>query len=221
VRLDGALPGSNEPQITYGGSPLTGTLLDPDVNPNVYHVPAISSFSSADVSGLESLVFGQNSVPVFCQGAARGADNIELWRKPEAASQVGISIPPADNQGSCSGSLMLPEGFTSVWVKTSDSGDPPDWLKQAVLVVSQGSSSPRPASLTITLVIPVSASALFAVQLDGVPFANANLANGNSTGPQNVPIGRHSLSEIGVAPPTPATIRSPSGVIALRTALFF
>jgi hypothetical protein len=199
VRLDGALPGSNEPQITYGGSPLTGTLFDPDVNPNVYHVPAISSFSSADVSGLESLVFGQNSIPVFCQGAAPGADNIDLWRKPEAASQMSIRIPPADNQGSCSGSLMLPEGFTSVWVQTSDSGDAPDWLKQAVLVISQGSSSPRPASLTISqLVIPASASALFAVQLDGVPFAN--LANGNSTGPQTVPIGRHSLSEFGVLP---------------------
>jgi hypothetical protein len=200
VRVDGAFEGSNEPRVTYGGVTLADTIFRD--NPAVFHAPAISSLSARrnDVAtGLESLVFGQDTLPVFCQGAEPGAANVELWRQQSGGTAMGVSLPRADDQGNCGGTLMLPDGFTSVWVRTADGGQPSDLLKRRVLFIPQGSSTPQPAHLTINeVVVPAADPDLFNIQLDGVPYVD--LRSGGTTGPQAVRIGRHTLSETGVGP---------------------
>lgn len=138
VRSDGLLPGSSEPRITLGGVPLAGQ--NGQDNPSEIHGPAISSFTSpasGSVTGLESLVVGQANLAVFCQGAEPGA-RVELWKKSPGSSEMGLAIPAADNLGNCGGTLGLPEGFTTVWAKTADGGQPPDLLKRRVLLIPEG-----------------------------------------------------------------------------------
>jgi len=146
VRLDGSFPGSKAPRIAFDGIELPDLRYPPGPNSQAatFNSPTIGSFSgpAGSVTGLESLVFGQSQLTLFCQGGEPNK-TAEL-KKMSDINPVpsGPTTPPADNLGQFVIRTQLDPGFNTVWVQTNVGGDTHDLLKRHVLYIKDANIYP-------------------------------------------------------------------------------
>lgn len=135
LRLDGSLPGSSVPKIAFDFFELPD--LKYNNQPATFNSPTIGSFSgpASSVTGLESLVFGQSQLTLYCQGGE--PNNTAELRKMSDTNPVpsGPTTPPADNLGQFVTRTQLDPGFNTVWVETNVGGDTHELLKRHVLYI--------------------------------------------------------------------------------------
>src|SRR5262249_26956442 len=134
VRIDGALPGSNDPVVVFDDHE-DWTIHDKI--PSTYMPPVLGSFTGPanDLGLMESLVFTDSTITVFVQGGnpndPRQQELSVYVEQPGSAPEI-TSLPPLDSDGRAQVQITLPAGFSNVWVQ-SESSEVHPFLQRPVL----------------------------------------------------------------------------------------
>jgi hypothetical protein len=145
LRLDGALPAANAPRLAFDSAELPD--LRYNHQPTTFNSPTIGSFSGpvGGTTALESLVFGQSQLTLFCQGG-EATEAAALWKMSQRNPQpFAVPTPPADGQGQFMTTTQMDTGFNTVWVETNRGGPTHALLNRHVLYIRNANVyPPRP-----------------------------------------------------------------------------